>query len=612
MIRSRTEAGSRLPRLYAEPHRPGGSGTRPNFFTREMWFAWLLRSDVRGSANPEDAAAQRDFVAWWLLYGRQEYPRAWSCGPEQIALAMEDVGVPGGGRWPRLLWYLWRIAPSLQEEFPLSESDSRAAFFAWYRVHGLREFPAAPSLPADATAATERPIPLSTDHRPGPGPSLPWSAAALLGLSKVAVREMPEKERQDLAGWYVAGGWTNMPEARPRDLGVRSASAPAVSVGGGPALAGLMRPGVNLCGYVRGELGMGEDVRSMSASLAAAGIEHVILDAGRPGSARQQDSTALARVVGEPRHPVTIFCLSPFDAARLRLEQGPDLFSGTYRIGSWAWELPEVPEALCEIFDLVDEVWAHSRYSARAYERATRRNVRLMPPSVVLPAVESVKRTTFGIPNEAEYCFIYPFDPNSYLARKNPVAAIAAFKAAFLARDTTVALLLRANGQPGQDPRWLEVESAAAIDPRIRIVPGTLDRARALGLLANCDCMISPHRAEGFGRNIAEAVALGVPVIATGFSGCLDFLEDGELVRWRPRPIVRDDYPFGEGLWWAEPDIEHLASLMRTARAQGRRPRCKRWAERTARFAAAHSPEATGQRYAERIRQVLDSLGCLN
>ena len=86
--------------------------------------------------------------------------------------------------------------------------------------------------------------------------------------------------------------------------------------------------------------------------------------------------------------------------------------------------------------------------------------------------------------------------------------------------------------------------------------------------MAACDCYVSLHRAEGFGLTMAEAMAIGKPVIATGYSGNVDFMsgENSYLVDYalgRVGPDCEIYPPEGE---WAEPSIEHAAELMRRVR----------------------------------------------
>ena len=393
--------------------------------------------------------------------------------------------------------------------------------------------------------------------------------------------------------WWREHGMREYPGARtPLPPTGRPLARPAI-------LARAMPDGVNLIGFARAEFGLGEDIRSLSAALDAAGMPHAVLDI-RPGNAaRRADRSLDARFTDRLRHPVSIICASPFDTARMYLEHGPALFTAPRTIGYWPWELPLLPPAWNGVFSLVDEVWAPSRFSAQAFA-ASPNPVLAMPPAVLTPGVRPMSRRRAGLPPRA-FVFAYPFDPNSYMARKNPIALVRAFRRAFAQADASVALLLRVNGTPdAAQPAWRDLAAAIAGDPRIIVRDGTLSRADALALLAACDALVSPHRSEGFGRNIAEAILLGLPVRATGFSGSADFLRPAESLAWTPRAVAPGEYPFGEGQSWAEPDPEHLVAALRELRA-GARPD----PARAAAFLATHDAAPVGARVAERIRFLL-------
>jgi glycosyltransferase involved in cell wall biosynthesis len=204
----------------------------------------------------------------------------------------------------------------------------------------------------------------------------------------------------------------------------------------------------------------------------------------------------------------------------------------------------------------------------------------------------------------AAFVFTYAFDPNSYMKRKNPVALARAFRAAFLPDDQGVALLLRANGKLQRGPDRRALRQAIGTDRRITLMEATLERTEALALLASCDCLVSPHRAEGFGRNIAEAILLQKPVLATAFSGCLDFLQPSERLSFAPRKVGPGEYPFAEGLEWADPDITDMAAKLQLVRKRMRRsPRDerRRLALRARNFARTFSPQAAGRLFAGRL-----------
>ena len=119
---------------------------------------------------------------------------------------------------------------------------------------------------------------------------------------------------------------------------------------------------------------------------------------------------------------------------------------------------------------------------------------------------------------------MFIFDFNSHLARKNPQAVIAAFRKAFPAKDKEVNLVLKVMNAKDTDPNWKAFLKLCEQDDRIWLITDTMDRPDVLALVESCDAYVSLHRAEGFGRTLAEAMMYGKPVIATGYSGNADFM----------------------------------------------------------------------------------------
>lgn len=543
-----------------ESAAPASPVARPDFMPPALWFTYLLRSDVRLGRSVGDAEAMRDFCCWWLMAGHVEYPGVWGVTSRIVSVAMETIKTDSGPM-PRLLWFLWKIRPDLQQAFTLWGSENVFEYFCWYRLVAHGQFGYAPELPPDLIRQTEQ----ASRHVPGE-PVVSRMALVMLSMAPALAKTLDlrlAEARARLIGLYRENAARLLGAPRP---------IPAPPLAPRPMLTqfpqGAM--GINLVGFARSEFGLGEDVRMLSSVLEAAGIEHVVVDvAAESGSvARREDATLAARIVDRPVHPITILCMSPFDAATLWLRRGREIFDDRYVIGYWAWELERLPDPWHEVALLADELWAPSRYTEQALRAQPFRKVRYLPPLVEIPKFRRLSRRALGLPAK-KYLFLYPFDPNSFLARKNPSAAVRAFRLGFpegAAGSGDVRLVLRVNGKTG-GPGWEDVTEAIGGDARIIIIDGTMDRARALALMAACDCLVSPHRAEGFGRNIAEAKLLGLRVIATGYSGCVDFLEPEECVRFSMVP-VGDGYPFGDGLCWAEPDIEDVAERMRRVFAE--------------------------------------------
>jgi glycosyltransferase involved in cell wall biosynthesis len=344
-----------------------------------------------------------------------------------------------------------------------------------------------------------------------------------------------------------------------------------------------------------------------SAALEAAGIPHVVFNVPAGPAVSQQDDQLTHRLTNRLPYNITMYCMSAFDMANLYLARGPEFFADQYRIGYWPWELPRFPALWKDVYSLVDEIWAGSTFTARSHRTQCTKPVRRLPCPVVIPNVKPVPRHALKLDHETAFVFVYPFDVNSHLARKNPLGLVRAFRLAFPPTDWHVALLLRVNGNPDGQPGWTEVATECAADPRITILAGTLNRQAALGVVAASDCLVSPHRAEGFGRNIAEAILLGVPVLATAFSGCMDFLAPEERLPFERTPVGHGEYPFGEGLWWAEPSVPEMARRMREvrrAREKNQAREARRLALRRSEIATKYSPFVTGKAFAARLRQI--------
>ena len=560
---------------------------RATFMTAAMWLAWMLRGDVRAGCRTGDVEGQRTFVSWWLLFGQVEYPAVWWYGPEQAEVAMApDPAFPA---LPRLLFRLHRSRLDLQAAFDLSDPEQVTGLLCWYRLASARELPAAPPLPPAFLATTERPSARLADA------TVPCMALALWASNpalQAAIDLEQPGHRKGLARWYASGGAQTIPAA-PAPLPwaeIRPVIPRRPRTRGGCP--------ITLAGFARAEFGIGEDVRTLSRALEAVGVAHTIADLRPQGAVRLGDGSRAAWIGGRAAAPgVNIFCVTAFDMADLFLREGLAPFERGYNVGYWPWELPRFPDDWADMYGLVHEVWAATTFQAAAYRCNSPVPVHLMPPCAVPPG-----RPPRPARAGQAFRFLHPFDPNSTLARKNPIATVKAFRGAFPLSDRGVELVLRVNGRGAGRPGWSALRAAARGDRRIRILEGTLPRARALRMLLAADCLVSPHRAEGLGRNIAEAIALGVPVLATGFSGSRDLLLQRECIAAKLRALSPGEYPFADGQSWAEPDWRRLALQLRMVRRRGWRQAVM--VRRARQFASRFGLLPAGQRYAAALARI--------
>ncbi|HEV8185540.1 MAG TPA: glycosyltransferase, partial [Chthoniobacterales bacterium] len=189
--------------------------------------------------------------------------------------------------------------------------------------------------------------------------------------------------------------------------------------------------------------------------------------------------------------------------------------------------------------------------------------ISVMPHALVMPPPELIRRSEIGIRDD-HYLFLFLFDMSSELERKNPFGLIRAFRRAFLPDEKVTLLLKLVRGE--LDPAGTARLEAAAGDANIVIVNEVVSRERALGFVKMSDCYVSLHRSEGFGLALAEAMALGKPVISTGYSGNLDFMNAGNsfLVDYTIVPVESEGPNYRCGGRWAEPSEEHAATLIRS------------------------------------------------
>ena len=318
---------------------------------------------------------------------------------------------------------------------------------------------------------------------------------------------------------------------------------------------------------VAGELGrangLGEGARLVLAALRRAGLPQIGCDIGDPTQPRRIElpdppaAMPLLLHVNAPLLPLTLLRL-PRQAVR-----------GRRRIGFWYWELPRVPNSWRAGLGLVDEIWVPSRFVAESL--ATLRPsvpIRIVPlPLAAVPPQPSRKRRAdFGLPEHALVVLV-SFNLASSFARKNPLAAIAAFRAAFGGRRDRLLLLKIA--EPARHPADLaRITAAIHGSDNIRLLTAPLTATDRHALTACADIVLSLHRAEGFGLVPAEAMLLGVPVVATGWSATREYMspDSAALVPYRLVP-ARDERGVFEvrGAVWAEADVaaaaDHLCRL---------------------------------------------------
>ena len=318
--------------------------------------------------------------------------------------------------------------------------------------------------------------------------------------------------------------------------------------------------GINIAGYISGEFGIGEGVRANIRAAEAANIPFNINNFTR--SPHRKQETTYQNFSQDNPHPVNLIQVNADEVATFIKYTGSSYFENKYNIGFWAWELPAFPPAWQPAFNHFHEIWTYSNYCAEAISAVSPIPVIKIMPSIALPA-PSINREALNLPKN-KFIFLFVFDFYSRIERKNPLAAIQAFKQAFGEDDRVLLILKSSNSDKNLEQQKL-LNYALENSSNIKHLDGYLSKNEINGLLYNCDCYLSLHRCEGFGLTMAEAMFYGKPVIATGYSSNTEFMNLGNsyLVKYKLIPIEKDCGPYKKGNVWAEPDVEHAADLMR-------------------------------------------------
>ncbi len=343
--------------------------------------------------------------------------------------------------------------------------------------------------------------------------------------------------------------------------------------------------GVNVYGFASTISGLGSLVRGSIQALSAQSVPLSVIDIPAWSKTDIERTNADARP-----WRINLIHQNADMMGRFVRTYGKDLLHGAYNIGYWLWELPSCRMDWWPAYRYVDEVWAASEFCRTAFQTMTPLPVIRMPLVVDDLDRKAIHgRDHFGFAEDV-FVFCYIYDIASQLERKNPECLIEAFKREFGASKDVLLFLKSSN--MSHDKKQADRLARLADSPNIRIFDGFLTEEEIVSLHKAIDCFVSPHRAEGFGFNMAEAMYFAKPVIATGYSSNLDFMNEGNsyLIDHKLVPIRESAGPYREGYLWADPSVEHLQGLLHRVfhnRAEGEEKGEKAAVEIRANYSAA-------------------------
>lgn len=544
-------------------------GARPR---RIFLFEDVLRDRLPHGLLP---AGRAELLQWMLSAGRTKF----GLRPEEIAWLLRVAA-----EQPALeLVRAYQFTPAWQALHPEGLSDfGRAAFVGWYRRTYGDE---GDWLDVSSRHQAE---PASRQIRQVFHARAAWRSAhpaALDGApqAKEFIEALPSllgpAEQVVLDGLLAATG---------RDELVRE-------------LAG---PGVNLIGHFAHPSGLRVSIRALAKGLRSQGLQLSLRDVRTDVS----DEEDRLRYAGMEDFDVTIIHTQPtpyfsraYELCGLHARQ-----PRPYRIAYWYWEFDAIPDSWLETIGDIDEVWTATEFIARGLREKLPLPVRTIFPGVELEPYARKERSDFGLPDD-HFVFLFVFHMNSVMERKNPLGLIDAFKAAFRAEDRATLVIKTMFGE--HQPSHMKALRDAAAGCNVVILNEVYDTETLHALMEACDAYVSLHRSEGLGLTMAEAMLMAKPVIATRYSGNVDFMDDDNslLVPCEMVTLGRDIDLYDARLCWAEPSLSRAAEFMRElfddrdwAKALGERAQ----ADARSRL----SVEAAGRKAACRLAEIREAL----
>lgn len=300
---------------------------------------------------------------------------------------------------------------------------------------------------------------------------------------------------------------------------------------------------------------------------------------------------------------------SKLNIIHLNLEQIPefvlsygDLFQNSYNIVFPYWELSKLSSLHLLGLKLIDEVWSASTFINSLFHGKD-----LPVTTIGVPASILGDARADAYSRSDRFTFLTTFDAYSWPQRKNAIGVVEAFLAGFSA-DIEVRLIVKTQNAKNvhsihQKRAWEMLIARCGEDERIEVIDETYSPSQQRDLISSCDCLVSLHRAEGLGIDLLDALASGVPVIATAYSGNMDLCAPNNtwLVDYDLISVREDEYVFVEdSQLWANPKTDSAVQAMRGVYYEHQ----QRYEKSSAGIADAHRLRSRGA-IAQKIRHRL-------
>lgn len=343
-----------------------------------------------------------------------------------------------------------------------------------------------------------------------------------------------------------------------------------------PYYKGKYPMGINLVGDISAETGLGQSVRILASIMEKGGIPFCVKQMNTHGQLAHSDGAWSGKVGNGTKYAVNLIHIVPGTWAKDYCSMERELLDKRYNIAYWLWELEEFPDYWLPCIQTVDEIWAPSEFISKSIRKKTKKPVITVPYAIDMESRGRIakgekegediqgyfNRAYFGLPEE-KFLFLTLYDFISVSERKNPQAVIEAYIRAFSKEENGVGLVIKVNHV--EERKLEQLIGRLKEYQNIYFITENMTRREVDSLMNATDALVSLHRSEGFGFSVAEAMALGKPVISTNWSATTEFTDENCacLVDYKLVRIGKTVGPYEKGNDWAEVDVGHAAYYMR-------------------------------------------------
>lgn len=320
--------------------------------------------------------------------------------------------------------------------------------------------------------------------------------------------------------------------------------------------------GINLVGDIKAETGLGQSMRILAAIMENGNIPFGIKQTDLHGNLEHNDDTWEHKITDRIKYDINVINWIPETWAVDYNAADKGILNYRYNIAYWLWELEEFPDRWLPCIRTVDEIWTPSEFISDSIRKKTDKPVITVPYVIETAKGGYFEREHFSLP-EDKFLFLTMYDFISISERKNPSAVIDAYLKAFPSENKDVGLVIKVNH--AEEKKLDKLRSRLKDYKNIYFVTNNLTRLEVDSLLYASDVLVSLHRSEGFGLPLAEAMALGKPVIATNWSASTEFMDENSacLVNYKLINLKKTVGPYDKGRRWADADTEHASYYMK-------------------------------------------------